>query len=57
MSYDGFPHPPYPFTLLKGKKREGGKGKGKGRGGEKKKGKEISPKGGGRGENHLVSAC
>jgi hypothetical protein len=57
MSYDGFPHPPYPFTLLKGKK-EGREGKGRGRVEEKKKkGKEKSRKGGGRGEKRLVSPC
>jgi hypothetical protein len=57
MSYDGSPHPPYPFTLLKGEKK-GREGRGRVRVGEKKKkGKEKSRKGGGRGEKRLVSPC
>jgi len=37
MSYDGFPHPPYPFTLLNGKKEKGEKGRVGGAGEKKKK--------------------
>ena len=49
MSYDGFPHPPYPFTLLKGKKRrERREGWGKGRGEEEKR-KSEKPQGWGKG--------